>query len=158
MGFLLLVYLLVEVGVFMAVSSWTGALWAIALLLAGALVGSWLTRRQGMKAVRAVVDAARSGRSGHEEITDGMLVAVGGLLLVLPGFVTDVMGILLMLPPTRGVLGRAWLRKLQRTAHAHQRSRRIVIVEGEVIDDEMDLATGEPPHRHVTPRVIEGPQ
>lgn len=158
MGVLLLVYLIVEVTVFWAVSSWIGMLWAVVLLLAGALVGSWLTRRQGTKAVRAVVDAAHSGRSGHEEITDGMLVAFGGLLLVLPGFVTDIMGILLMLPPTRWVLGRAWLRRLQRTAQARQRTRRIVIVEGEVVDDESDLGTDEPRQRRVTPRVIDGPQ
>src|SRR5690606_42010631 len=76
----ILLYLVVEVAAIWAVGSLVGALWTIVLLVGGALLGSWLARREGGKAMRAVMAAARDGRSGHQEVTDGMLVALGGVL------------------------------------------------------------------------------
>jgi UPF0716 protein FxsA len=148
MAVLLLLYLVVEVAAIWAVASMVGALWTIVLLLAGAFVGSWLARREGGKAIRSLMGAARAGESGHQQVTDGMLVALGGLLIFLPGFVTDVVGVLVMLPPTRTVLRKAWLRRLERTVRV--RSQRIVVVDGEVIGDD------QPTPERGLPRVIDG--
>lgn len=148
MAVFLLLYLIVEVAAIWAVASLVGALWTIVLLLAGAFVGSWLARREGGKVIQSLMGAARAGKSGHQEVTDGMLVGLGGLLIFLPGFVTDILGLLVMVPPTRTLLRKAWLRRLERRVHV--RSQRIVVVDGEVIGD--DTPT---PERGM-PRVIEG--
>lgn len=151
MAVFLLLYLIVEVAAIWAVASLVGALWTIVLLLAGAFVGSWLARREGGKVIQSLMGAARAGKSGHQEVTDGMLVGLGGLLIFLPGFVTDILGLLVMVPPTRTLLRKAWLRRLE--SRVHVRSRRIVVVDGEVIgSDHPDTPT---PERGM-PRVIEG--
>lgn len=147
MAVVLVLYLVVEVAAIWAVASLVGALWTIALLLAGAFIGSWLARREGGKAMRALMTAARAGQSGHQEVTDGMLVALGGLLIFLPGFVTDVVGLLVMVPPTRTILRKAWLRRLERSVRV--RSHRVVVVDGEVADDAPTPERG-------MPRIIEG--
>src|SRR4051794_19809630 len=101
-----LLYLVVEIVALVALVSWIGIGigWTLLVLLAGTVVGLWLARREGLRAVRAVADAARDRRVAHSELTDGLLVAVGGLLLVVPGLVTDVAGLLLLLPPTRALV------------------------------------------------------
>lgn len=154
MAVALLLYLIVEVAAIWAVASLVGALWTIVLLLAGALIGSWLARREGGKAIRALMLAARAGRSGHQEVTDGMLVALGGLLIFLPGFVTDIIGLLVMVPPTRTLLRRAWLRRLERTVRV--RSQRIVVVDGQVIHDTPVHSDDDRTPERGMPRIIEG--
>lgn len=167
MGVVLLLYLIVEVIAVWAVASVVGALWTILLLLAGAIVGSWLARREGGKAMRAVIAAAQAGRSGHQEITDGMLVALGGVLIFLPGFVTDVLGVLAMVPPTRTALRRAWLRRLERGASGARGGgmrygRRVVVVDGQVVEDTSYDSTSDPrrddrdDRDDGPPRIIEG--
>lgn len=160
MAVVLLLYLVTEVAAIWAVASTVGALWTIALLLAGAFIGSWLARREGGKAARALFAASRAGESGHKEITDGMLIALGGLLILLPGFVTDVAGLLLLLPPTRALFRRKWLRKLEASRlPGYQRTQRVVVVEGEVVQEP---STGPDPDPAGAPRepgpgrVIEG--
>lgn len=152
MAVFLLLYLIAEVAAIWAVGSAVGALWTIALLLGGAFVGSWLARREGGKAMRAFIRAAQAGKSGHQEVTDGMLVALGGLLILVPGFVTDVAGLLLLFPPTRSVFRRRWVRKMEQSAPLGTfGTQRVVVVDGEVVT---------PGHRprpdQGQPRIIEG--
>ena len=71
--------------------------------MATSLLGAWLIRREGAKAWRALDQAARSGRMPTREIADGIVVLVGGGLLLVPGFVTDVVGLVLVLPFVRPV-------------------------------------------------------
>ena len=94
-----LLYLVVEIVALVALASWIGVGWTLLVLLAGSLLGLWLARREGLRAVRAMTEAARDQRVAHVELTDGLLVAMGGLLLLVPGLVTDVAGLLLLLPP-----------------------------------------------------------
>jgi len=154
MAVVILLYLVVEVAAIWAVASLVGALWTIVLLIGGAVAGSWLARREGGKAIRALLDAARSGRSGHQEITDGMLVTLGGLLIFLPGFVTDVLGLLVLLPPTRTVLRKAWLRRMARTGRV--RSHRTVVIDGEVVESTEAPRSDKPTGPDDQPRAIEG--
>jgi UPF0716 protein FxsA len=137
MAVVFLLYVIAEVAAVWAVVSAVGFLATIGLLLAGALLGSWLARREGGKAARAFLDTARSGRPPHAEITNGMLVGLGGMLILLPGFVSDVAGLLLLLPPTRGVVRRAWLRRVERRAPLSPRGgERVIVVDSEVVDDD----------------------
>lgn len=157
MAVVLLLYLIAEVAAIWAVASAVGALWTIALLLAGALIGSWLARREGGKAIRALLVASRAGESGHKEITDGMLVALGGLLILVPGFVTDIAGLLMLLPPTRALIRRRWLHRIEnRVVTGQSRSRRVVVVEGEVVDDAEPATRPDDTHDQAPPKIIEG--
>jgi UPF0716 protein FxsA len=88
-----------------------GVWWTIALLIADAVLGSWLLRSQGRLAWQRFVAAMNEGRVPHREAVDGVLVVFGGALLLCPGFITDVMGLLFLFPPTRIVLRRLLVRR-----------------------------------------------
>lgn len=94
---------IVEVVVLVLVARWVGAWPTILLVIATSVLGVWLIRREGSRAWRALQQAVRSGRMPARELADGMLVLVGGTLLTGPGFVTDLVGLLLVLPFTRPV-------------------------------------------------------
>lgn len=102
---LLLVFFLtvpiVEVWLLVAVGQQIGALWTILILIAEAVLGAWLMRREGAKAWRALNQAFQSGTLPTGELLDAMLVLVGGVLLMLPGFFTDIFGLIFLLPFTR---------------------------------------------------------
>ena len=154
----MLLYLVVEIVALVALASWIGVAWTLLVLLAGSVLGLWLARRQGLRAVRAMAEAARDHRVAHVEMTDGLLVAMGGLLLLVPGLVTDVAGLLLLLPPTRSLVRRRMVREAERRAPV-LRTARIrgdgSIVDGEVVVD--GPAWAEPRGaRPLRPGVIEG--
>lgn len=140
MPVVLLLYVIAEVVAVWAVASAVGILWTIVLLLGGAFLGTWLARREGGKVAGALFSATRAGKPGYREITDSMLVALGGLLILLPGFITDLAGILVMLPPGRGLIRKQWLRKMERAGYRASESsaHRIVVVDGEVVSDDKD--------------------
>ncbi|WP_236790438.1 FxsA family protein [Amycolatopsis sp. GM8] len=133
MAALFLLYVVAEVAAVWAVSSVVGVLPTLGLLLAGAMLGSWLARREGARAARAFMTAARAGRSPEAEVTDGMLVGFGGLLILVPGFLSDIAGLLLLLPPSRGVLRRAWLRRAEKRMPS---AGRVIVVDSEVVPDD----------------------
>lgn len=102
---------LVELYVIIQVGQEIGALWTIAILVADSLLGSMLMRSQGRMAWRRFNEAIASGRVPAREVFDGVLVIFGGALLLTPGFVTDVFGLLLLLPPTRALIRRVLVRR-----------------------------------------------
>ncbi len=105
-----------EIYVILRVGEVVGGWWTVLLLVVDSLVGAWLVRREGARAWRALQDALRRGAVPGREIADGALVLVGGTLLLTPGFVTDGLGVLLVLPLTRPLwrrlLGQAITRRL----------------------------------------------
>jgi UPF0716 protein FxsA len=117
MWLLLLLFIavpLAEIYVIIQVGQAIGALWTIALLIADSVVGARLVAWQGRLAWRRFAEAIAAGRVPHNEVTDGVLVVIGGTLLLTPGFITDVFGLLLLLPPTRLLVRRAVLRSIRR--------------------------------------------
>lgn len=102
---LLELYLVIQVGQVI------GAGWTIVLLVLDSIVGAVIVRREGGRAWRALREALAAARMPHRELADGALVLIGGTLLLTPGFVTDALGALLVLPVTRplfrGLLARA---------------------------------------------------
>jgi UPF0716 protein FxsA len=111
---LLLLFILVpiaELAVLIQVGQLIGVWWTIALLLADAVLGSLLWRSQGRAAWRRFNAAVAEGRVPHREVIDGVLVIFGGALLLTPGFITDVFGVLFLLPPTRVLLRRLLVRR-----------------------------------------------
>lgn len=99
--------LVVEVAVVALVSSWIGFGWTVLILLATTLVGGLLVRREGSRAWRTFSADVADGRPPGRAALDGVLILLGGLLVLLPGFVSDVLGLLCLLPPTRRLAGRA---------------------------------------------------
>jgi UPF0716 protein FxsA len=99
---------LVEIYVIIQIGQVIGAWWTIALLIADSILGSWLVKREGARAWRALRVALEQARMPTRELADGMLILVGGILMLTPGFVLDIVGILCILPATRP-LGRRLL-------------------------------------------------
>jgi UPF0716 protein FxsA len=107
MGFLVILFIVVpiaELYVIIKVGEWIGVLPTIAILLADALLGSLLLRQQGRAVWRRFNEAIAAGRFPGREAADGVMVAVGGTLLLTPGFISDVAGLLLLIPPTRALI------------------------------------------------------
>src|SRR5919109_5303782 len=103
-------YVIIQVGE--AIGVWL----TIAILIADSVLGSMLMRSQGRAAWRRFNDALAAGRPPAREVLDGALVIFGGAFLLTPGFVTDVLGLLLLLPPTRALFRRLIVRSVTRRA------------------------------------------
>jgi UPF0716 protein FxsA len=146
-----LLYLVVEIVALVAVASWIGIGWTLLVLLAGSLLGLWLARREGVRAAQSLATALRERRLAHREMTDGLLVAVGGLLLFVPGLITDVAGLLLVLPPTRALVRRRLLLAAERR-NPVLRTVRIRHEGGPVIDAEVVPGGAEIVRRSEAPR------
>lgn len=104
---LFIVVPVVELFVIIQVGEFIGLLPTVILLLVVSVLGSWLIRREGMRAWRAFRAALAHGRVPTSEVVDGALVLFGGALLLTPGFVTDLLGLALVFPLTRGLVNRA---------------------------------------------------
>ena len=105
---------LAELYVILKVGEAIGAVWTILLLAADSVLGSLLLRAQGRSVWRRFNAALAEGKMPHREVLDGVLVIFGGAFLITPGFITDVVGLLLLLPPTRALIRRALVRRLGR--------------------------------------------
>src|SRR4051794_16264849 len=103
---------LAELYVIIQVGEAIGVLPTIGLLLLDSLLGSMLMRSQGRAVWLRFTDATRAGRPPAREVLDGALVLLGGAFLLSPGFLTDILGALLLLPPTRALVRRTVARRL----------------------------------------------
>lgn len=99
-----------ELYVIIQVGEAIGVLPTLALLLADAVLGSLLLRHQGRGAWRRFNEALAARRFPGKEVADGVLIVLGGSLLLAPGFLTDIVGVFLLIPPTRAI-ARSLLRR-----------------------------------------------
>ncbi len=106
-------WLVAELLVAIQVAHAIGVLETIVLLIAGWPLGIWALRSRGRAAWRRLAAALAEGRPPAREVVDGALVLVGGALLIVPGFITDAVGICLLLPPTRALLRPLLVRNLR---------------------------------------------
>lgn len=109
---LLIVVPLLEIYVLIQVGDVIGVPLTIVALLAVSILGAWLLKREGLATWRRVRETMARGAMPTAELTDGVMIIFGGALLLTPGFVTDIVGFLLILPPTRGPLKGAFRRLL----------------------------------------------
>jgi UPF0716 protein FxsA len=131
---------LIEIWVLIQVGQVIGPWWTILLLILDSLLGTWLIRREGGKAWRGLRQALESGRMPARELADGALILIGGTLMLTPGFVTDALGILLILPFTRPVARRLLTQVVSRRLVPGYTTRPGPgpggpVVRGEVVDD-----------------------
>jgi UPF0716 protein FxsA len=109
---LLILWPVAELFVAIKVAEAIGVLLTVILLLAGWPLGMWLTKARGRAAWRRLSAAVNAGRPPGREVVDGALVLLGGILLIVPGFITDALG-LLLLAPTRALARTAITRNFQ---------------------------------------------
>jgi UPF0716 protein FxsA len=103
---LFIVVPIAELYVIIKVGELIGVWPTLALLLADALVGSLLLRHQGRGAWRRFNAAIAERRFPGREVADGVMIVIGGTLLLTPGFITDVFGLVFLIPPTRAIVRR----------------------------------------------------
>lgn len=107
----LLVIPLLEIYVLIQVGDVIGVPLTIVLLIVMSIAGAWLLKREGTATWRRLRQTMADGRMPTSELTDGAMILFGGALMLTPGFITDIFGLLLILPPTRAPLKGAF-RKL----------------------------------------------
>jgi len=108
---LFIVVPIAELAILIQVGELIGVWWTIALLVADAVLGSLLARSQGRATWLRFNEALRSGRPPAREVMDGALVLFGGALLLTPGFLSDILGLVLLLPPSRAVVRALLVRR-----------------------------------------------
>src|SRR3954453_20845326 len=108
---LFIVVPIAELALLIQVGQVIGVWWTNLLLVVDALIGSWLLRTQSRAAWRRFNEALAGDRVPHREVVDGVLVIFGGVLLLTPGFITDIFGVLFLLPPTRVLVGGLLVRR-----------------------------------------------
>lgn len=116
MRFLLFLFIVVpalEIGLFILAGKTIGGLATIALIIATGILGAYLAKQQGLGVLRKMQEQMRSGYPPGEALIEGVCVLFGGLLLLTPGFISDITGLLLVLPPTRKMLQPALLKMLK---------------------------------------------
>jgi UPF0716 protein FxsA len=114
--FLVVIFILVPVAelyVIIKVGEAIGLLPTLVLLIADALLGSMLLRQQGRAAWVRFNRALAENRLPHKEVFDGVLIIMGGALLLTPGFITDIFGLIFLIPPTRALV-RAFASRMVR--------------------------------------------
>src|SRR4051812_6925085 len=135
--------LLAELYLILKVGDLIGVPLTILILAADSVIGSLLLRSQGRAAWRRLNEALAAGRMPHQEVQDGVLVVFGGAFLITPGFITDIIGLLLLLPPTRPLVRRLVMRALTRRVE-----KRVSRPRG-AFDVESTATEHEPPPRHL---------
>ena len=130
-GVLLLVF--AELAAIVWVASEIGW-WTIAILLSTTFLGLFLLQREWRKAWGALAETARTGQLPAGRLTDATLILLGGVLLVLPGLISDAVGLLLLLPFTRPFVRSAITWWASRTLNANATTP--TVVEGEVLRQE----------------------
>jgi len=119
---------LAELAVLIAVGDWIGLVPTLVLLLVVSVAGAWLAKREGLAAWRRFQQALAEGRMPTVEVADGAMILLAGALLLTPGFLSDVVGVLLLLPPTRAMARRLAPRLAER--RLRRRGGRRVVVDG----------------------------
>ena len=112
-GLLILVVPIAELYVIFQVAGVIGGWNTLALLVLESLIGAWLLKRQGRGALRRVAQALDEGRVPGRELVDGFLLVLAGVLMITPGFLTDIVGFLLLLPPTRSLVRGVLIRRFR---------------------------------------------
>ncbi|NLE80458.1 MAG: FxsA family protein [Rhodococcus sp.] len=145
---LFLLYVVVEVAALIWVGSMIGAVWTVCLLLAGTALGVVLVSSQWRRVMLGLRRAGQGEGSPGAAMADGALVGIGSVLMFVPGLVTSVLGLALLIPPTRWLLRPAMMFVVGRRttaafagAEAFIRAGRFRsgdVIEGEVVDEHYD--------------------
>ncbi len=103
---------IVELAVIVQVAGSIGVLNTIGLLVAVSIVGAWLAKREGLGVLRRIQAATARGETPSREVADGALILLAGALMIAPGFISDAVALLLLIPPTRAIFRGVVLRSI----------------------------------------------
>jgi UPF0716 protein FxsA len=146
-----------ELAVIVQVAGSLGVLNTIGLLVAVSIVGAWLAKREGLGVLRRIQATTARGHAPSREVADGALILLAGALMIAPGFISDAVALLLLIPPTRAVFRGAVLRSISRrsglTLITGHRARR----RSAGTDDVWDAESWEDTPRPRTPGQLRGP-
>jgi UPF0716 protein FxsA len=106
LGAALLALPVLEILVIIRVGHWIGAVPTFLLLIAGVVLGSWLIRHEGRRSLRQFAEGLRRGVPTTDALANSGWIVVSGILFIVPGFITDAVGALLLLPWTRRLARR----------------------------------------------------
>lgn len=109
LGCLFVLVPLIELALLIRVGQWIGLGPTLAIVVTTGILGAWLARREGIRALTAVQVELAGGKLPGQSLMDGAAVLMGGALLLTPGILTDLTGFLLLVPTTRGLVFR-WVR------------------------------------------------
>lgn len=111
--FLLFIFVpIIEIGLFIQVGGILGLWPTIALVLLTAFVGASLVRSQGLQTLLSVQNRLQQGELPAQQIFEGVMLAVAGVLLLTPGFMTDALGMLVLLPAPRAIIAKYLMSKM----------------------------------------------
>lgn len=115
--FLLPIFIIVpaiEIGLFILAGKTIGAFSTVLLIILTGLAGAYLAKRQGIEALKKVQEQWRSGQPPGNAMLDALCVFIGGVLLLAPGFITDIVGLLLLLPITKSLVRPILIKMLKK--------------------------------------------
>ncbi|MFD1019012.1 FxsA family protein [Thalassobacillus hwangdonensis] len=104
-----------EIGILVYAGSLIGPLWVILLIIATGVVGAWLAKKQGLETIYSFRQSVSMGQMPQGTLLDGACILVGGAVLLTPGFITDAIGFMLLIPATRTpikALISKWVRRM----------------------------------------------
>jgi UPF0716 protein FxsA len=104
---------LVELYLLISIGGSVGVAPTIALIALTGILGAWLAKREGRKTLASYQEAMTQGRLPEDGIVSGLLILVGGVLLIAPGVLTDVVGLALMIPPIRRGVAKLITRRVE---------------------------------------------
>lgn len=103
---------IIEIGLFIQVGGILGLWPTIALVLLTSFVGASLVRSQGLQTLLSVQNRLQQGELPAQQIFEGVMLAVAGVLLLTPGFMTDTLGMLVLLPAPRAIIAKYLMSKM----------------------------------------------
>ena len=144
----------VELAVIVQVSQVIGLPLTITLLVVESILGGWLVKQQGTGVVRRVQQQVDAGQLPTTELVNGALVVFAGALMLTPGFVTDILGLVLLIPPTRALVRQVLMHRFRQKllVAAGPLGDPLISRRGDVVDVE------EVPTRHHEPGPLGAPQ
>ncbi|KAB2338810.1 membrane protein FxsA [Cytobacillus depressus] len=111
---LIIIVSVVEIGVLVLSGNIIGFWPTMGIILFTGFLGAYLAKKQGLETIRRAQAQLRSGQMPGEAILDGICILIGGIMLLIPGFITDVIGLLLLAPPTKVYFKKIILKRFRK--------------------------------------------
>jgi len=118
--FLFTVLPAVELMLLIKIGARIGAGNTIFIIILTGILGAYLARLQGFLVLRKIQDDLNRGIMPNTEVIDGLMILVGGIVLLTPGFITDVFGFILLIPWTRSIVKKWFIRKFEDSINRRQ--------------------------------------
>lgn len=108
-----------EIALFIEIGEAIGTVWTVTTIFATAIIGTWLVRQQGLQTMARAREAMNRNQMPVDEVIAGLCILVAGALLLTPGFLTDALGFVLLIPPLRNGLAKAAIGRMRASGKFH---------------------------------------